>query len=1175
MHTYGGEQGTRRRVAWRLASARAIVTAVLAGMSLFGGASASHAQNIVDLYGFTRPGLDWYTVETEHFRVVFHHDGADNGSSRTAQVVARIAEEVYAPITSLYEYRPDGKVTFILKDFEDYSNGAAYFFDNKIEIWAPALDSPLRGDHNWLRNVVTHEFTHMVQVQAAMKAGRRFPFLYFQYLGYEDVKRPDVLYGYPDVIVTYPIPTLNNPAWLAEGTAQYQRAFMRYDHWDTHRDMVLRTRVLAGEELTLAEMGGFYSHSSLLRELVYNQGFALTHYLAATYGEDILRRLTSGLGKWGVWNVETALKDATGRDAADVYADWIETLRGEYEERIGPVRDHAVEGRLVEAEGFSNFYPRFSPDGRRLAYVSNKGEHYNLSSLYIVDRETGETEAHRPEGPDLQYGTAAAGGHRHVGGAQFLCSMGYAQKAKAGVGGAVTWHPDGDRLVYARTKTNAEGYLFSDLYRFDPETKETERLTRNLRAAAPVYSPDGSQIAFLGQSDGSANLYLLDVSSGETRRITHYDDGAQAAEPVWRPDGAWIYLTLSRGGGRDIYRVAVEDSSAAPEEVLVSDADERSPAFDVSGAWLYYASDRSGIYNVYRMRLDERGNVSGASPEALTNVTGGAFTPDLAPDGAMAFARYDADGYHIAMLDRPASLPAPAAYVPPPITGKGDPAPVPPDQWATLDAFDDTDIRPFAGETVVRARRRRGDSDAGRETQPGMEEAPEAEGVKKYRNAFTPIGLFPVLRIDNYVSRRGRSLGARVPKRSAGQHLWRTTKLGVYVNSREMLEEMSFFGGIMVGPGSGREKGAGDFLAPSNLLKMERDAFLTIAYNRGFRFLPKRWAPQFSIELYNIRRNVENGLRIEEFPCTACYPDTTHVDIAYSLWEGDIYARSKVNRTLLLEAGYRYSPYRVSTERFFSAEEKGFVPGTTSRYFIGRAFMAGARFQSKKLHRHSNVLPRQIRADVQYEAESGRLLQRFDVENGVLVPSYERGRNHRLTLDARAGFRLPGLSASASHGLGIRLRASTILGAEVDDFYNDYVGGLLRARGYPFYALGGNETLWLQAAYHFPIWPHVSKQALFAYFDKVYGRIYADAALAWSEGAPGTADMRRDIGMELRVGLGSFYLLPTAFFVSATYGLDTFTFEPDEDFLTVDGSRFIRYGHELLWHFGLLFDFDL
>ena len=218
-------------------------------------ALAAQAQVRPAFFDYVRGDLDWYTIETEHFKVHFHADEEGRGSSRTAQVVARIAEEIYGPITSLYEHEPDTKVSFILKDYEDYSNGAAYFFDNMIEIWAPALDSPLRGDHNWLRNVITHEFTHMVQVQKTMKADRRMPFLYFQLLDYEDVRRPDVLYGYPNVIVTYPVPVLNNPAWLAEGTAQYQREYLDYDRWDTHRDMLLRTRLLAGKEMSLTDMG--------------------------------------------------------------------------------------------------------------------------------------------------------------------------------------------------------------------------------------------------------------------------------------------------------------------------------------------------------------------------------------------------------------------------------------------------------------------------------------------------------------------------------------------------------------------------------------------------------------------------------------------------------------------------------------------------------------------------------------------------------------------------------------------------------------------------------------------------------------------------------------------------------------------------------------------------------
>ncbi|HER20005.1 MAG TPA: hypothetical protein ENO14_03060, partial [Chromatiales bacterium] len=54
---------------------------------------------------------------------------------RTARVIAKIAEDIYGPITSLYDHEPDTRVSFIVKDISDYSNGAAYFFNNKIEMF--------------------------------------------------------------------------------------------------------------------------------------------------------------------------------------------------------------------------------------------------------------------------------------------------------------------------------------------------------------------------------------------------------------------------------------------------------------------------------------------------------------------------------------------------------------------------------------------------------------------------------------------------------------------------------------------------------------------------------------------------------------------------------------------------------------------------------------------------------------------------------------------------------------------------------------------------------------------------------------------------------------------------------------------------------------------------------
>ena len=84
---------------------------------------------------YPHPELKWQSFDTEHFTIHFH-----NGTKNTALIVAKIAEEIYQPVTDLYHYKPTGKIHFIIRDTDDYSNGGAYFFDNKVEIWASNLD---------------------------------------------------------------------------------------------------------------------------------------------------------------------------------------------------------------------------------------------------------------------------------------------------------------------------------------------------------------------------------------------------------------------------------------------------------------------------------------------------------------------------------------------------------------------------------------------------------------------------------------------------------------------------------------------------------------------------------------------------------------------------------------------------------------------------------------------------------------------------------------------------------------------------------------------------------------------------------------------------------------------------------------------------------------------------
>ena len=78
-----------------------------------------------------------------------------------------------------------------------------------------------------------------------------------QLMNYEDEKRPDVLYGYPNTLISYPIPGTAVPPWLAEGIAQYMYENADWDHWDTHRDMIMRDRVIHDNLLTFTEMNTF------------------------------------------------------------------------------------------------------------------------------------------------------------------------------------------------------------------------------------------------------------------------------------------------------------------------------------------------------------------------------------------------------------------------------------------------------------------------------------------------------------------------------------------------------------------------------------------------------------------------------------------------------------------------------------------------------------------------------------------------------------------------------------------------------------------------------------------------------------------------------------------------------------------------------------------------------
>ncbi len=100
--------------------------------------------------------------------------------------------------------------------------------------------------------------------------------------------------------------------------------------------------------------------------------------------------------------------------------------------------------------------------------------------------------------------------------------------------------PDGEWSVFAVTiydiDKNSPGTY---LYLLNNDTKEKTRITHTGKDSSPVFSPDGEKIAFTSRrDDGPAQLYVLNLSGGEARKITDLPVGTFA--PKWFPDGKKI-----------------------------------------------------------------------------------------------------------------------------------------------------------------------------------------------------------------------------------------------------------------------------------------------------------------------------------------------------------------------------------------------------------------------------------------------------------------------------------------------------------------------------------------------------------------------------------------------------------------------------------------------------------
>jgi len=164
------------------------------------------------------------------------------------------------------------------------------------------------------------------------------------------------------------------------------------------------------------------------------------------------------------------------------------------------------------------------------------------------------------------------------------------------------------------------------LFAYHPETLPITRLTYGeWDDLQPAISPDGTQIAFTSNRSGHWDLYLLDLTTGETTQFT--DDLDYNGHPAWSSDGLWLAYDKYQDSNLDIFiKPVVAD---IPETRMTTHpAQDFQPAWQPGSTTIAFTSTRTGSQDIFLLDTNQPGSDQNYTINRTVNQTLPAWTPD-------------------------------------------------------------------------------------------------------------------------------------------------------------------------------------------------------------------------------------------------------------------------------------------------------------------------------------------------------------------------------------------------------------------------------------------------------------------------------------------------------------------------------------------------------------------
>ncbi len=538
--------------------------------------------------------FNWFYLQTDHFDIYFTDRGQHLG-----EFTAMAAESAYASISKSFHYQLVNRVPIIVynshNEFQQ-TNVISEYLEEGIggvtELFKNRVILPYEGEYQKFRHVIHHELVHAVI--------------------------NDMFYGGSIQSIISNNITLQLPLWFNEGLAEYEA-----QKWETDSDMFLRDATVHEYLPPINQLYGYFA---------YRGGQSVFWYIARKYGDqkigELLNRIKSSR------SVEAGFRGSIGLTIEELSERWQRDMKVLYWPDIAKREDPSDYARRLTDHkkdgGFYNTSPAISPQGDRIAFISNRDDYFDVFTMSAVDGSKMEKLVNGQQTNNLE--------ELH------LLTPG------------ISWSPDGKRLAIAAKAGEQDAILLIDV-----ASGSQDKLTFDLDGIFSVsWSPKGDKLAFVGNTTRQSDIYVYDLNTRELTNLT--GDLYSDAQPSWSNDGETIYFSSDRGAylsgdppslvkyhynQMDLYSVRLSDHGITrltdwPE------SNESSPVGSPDGKKILFVSDKNGINNIYEMDL----STTAAHP--ITNSLSGVYQLSICRDGSkLAFASLNRSGFDIFLMRSP------------------------------------------------------------------------------------------------------------------------------------------------------------------------------------------------------------------------------------------------------------------------------------------------------------------------------------------------------------------------------------------------------------------------------------------------------------------------------------------------------------------------------------------